>query len=163
MLLGYDEHVRYPHPDHIRVHDLGLAAFEAAADAARFPEAGPPWQVAKLYAPIFRLSRLEALHEAMLERGLESPFADWLERRAAEEEEGDELPVTAAIDVSATLGRGRDALRAHRTQVDPDGFWFAVPEELVREVYPYEDFELMASRVEVPERESDLFAGLVPS
>ena len=38
-------------------------------------------------------------------------------------------------------------MRAHRTQVDPDGFWFQVPTELIREVYPYEDFELLESRV----------------
>jgi mycothiol S-conjugate amidase len=37
-------------------------------------------------------------------------------------------------------------LRAHRTQIDPDGPWFQVPLDLVLTVYPYEDFELLASR-----------------
>ena len=29
--------------------------------------------------------------------------------------------------------------------MDPDGFWFSIPEELVLKAYPYEDFELLAS------------------
>ena len=159
VLLGYDEHARYPHPDHLLVHDIGLAAFAAAADPLRFPEAGPPWVVARLYAPMFRRERLVTLHETMLARGLESPFADWLEGR----QDHDEPEVAASIEVSATLARGRDALLAHRTQVDPDGFWFAVPEDLVRDVYPYEDFELMAGDEASSRPQSDLFEGIAPS
>ncbi len=38
------------------------------------------------------------------------------------------------------MSRRDDALRAHVTQVDPDGFWFHVPRDLEREAYPYEAF-----------------------
>ena len=65
-----------------------------------------------------------------------------------------------SIDVSSTMQRGRDALRAHRTQVDPDGFWFQVPLELVIDTYPFEDFELLASRVTVEPGEKSLFDGI---
>ena len=56
------------------------------------------------------------------------------------------------------MERARDALRAHRTQIDPDGFWFKMPVELVEEIYPYEDFELLASRdpVSAPGAAEDL-------
>src|SRR5919204_75447 len=40
----------YAHPDHIRCHQVSLAAFHAAGDARAYPEAGPAWPVAKLYA-----------------------------------------------------------------------------------------------------------------
>ena len=155
VVMGYDEHERYPHPDHIRVHELGIAAFTAAADPQRFPECGPPWRVDKLYAPYFTRARLEAMHQAMLDRDGESPLGAWLERRG----DTPDPPVTR-VDVGPWIGTARDALRAHRTQVDPDGAWFHVPEEVVREVYPWEDFVLLASRVESVPGEDDLFAGV---
>ena len=72
--------------------------------------------------------------------------------------------VRAHIDVTGFVERGRDALRAHRTQIDPDGFWFQVPLEVIEEVYPFEDFELLASRdtETSPAARSDLFAAVAP-
>jgi mycothiol S-conjugate amidase len=52
------------------------------------------------------------------------------------------------------------ALRAHATQIDPGGFFFAVPRELEREVWPWEEFELAHSTVAVETPEDDLFTGL---
>jgi len=144
ILLGYDDHERYPHPDHLRIHDLSLAVFDAAADPERFPEAGPAWEVRRVYAPVFTVSRIRDLHEAMLERGLDSPFDQWMERLDGAVD--DPAKRRAQIDVSGYVERARDALRAHRTQIDPDGFWFQVPVELLIEIYPFEDFELLASR-----------------
>src|SRR6201992_2330194 len=40
VLVTYDENGGYPHPDHIRCHEVSMAAFDAAADPDRFPEAG---------------------------------------------------------------------------------------------------------------------------
>ena len=54
----------------------------------------------------------------------------------------------------------RQALRAHRTQVDPTGNWFKVPDDLVAEIYPWEDFRLAHSEVATDKPEDDLFAGL---
>jgi mycothiol S-conjugate amidase len=157
VLLGYDDHARYPHPDHLRIHDLGLAAFEAAADPERFPAAGEPWAVAKLYAPVFSVRRTLALHRAMESRGLESPLQRWLERAGDLEDDPVRLTRVAVAD---TLERGRAALLAHRTQVDPEGFWFQIPMEVVLATHPYEDFELLAGRVDVSPEEDDLFAGI---
>jgi mycothiol S-conjugate amidase len=64
------------------------------------------------------------------------------------------------VDVGDHIERARAALAAHRTQVAPDGPWFRVPLELVREVYPYEDFELLASRVDQDGVVTDLFEGV---
>ncbi|HEX6513042.1 MAG TPA: PIG-L family deacetylase, partial [Chloroflexota bacterium] len=59
VVLGYaDDRQFYPHPDHIRVHEVTDAAFDAAGDAARFPEAGAPWQPLKLYYTGFSPRRL---------------------------------------------------------------------------------------------------------
>lgn len=157
VLLGYDSHERYPHPDHLAIHRYGVEVFTAAADPARFPERGEPWAISKLYAPMFSVARVTALHEAMLAATGESPFSEWMERIDATADAGKRI---TSVDVASTVQRGRDALRAHRTQVDPDGFWFQVPLDLAVGTYPYEDFELLASRVTVEPDEKSLFDGI---
>lgn len=142
VILGYDDHERYPHPDHLRIHDLSEAAFTAAADSALFPDAGEPWAAQRLYAPAFSLKRIRSLGKAMSDRGLESPFDRWI---AGIDPDAEDPPLTQ-VDISGYLERARSALRAHRTQIDPDGPWFQIPSELILSVYPFEDFELMAAR-----------------
>ena len=158
VVLGYDDHEHYPHPDHLRVHELSKAVFAAAADPGRFPAAGPAWAVAKLYAPVFTHRRLRALHDAAEARGIESPYGRWLDRFDEPGEDGSRI--VTRVDVTGFHERARRALLAHRTQIDPDGGWFALPTEVVEAAYPFEDFELLDSRVAVDGSESDLFAGL---
>ena len=157
VLLGYDSHERYPHPDHLAIHRYGVDVFTAAADPAMYPDSGPPWAVSKLYAPTFSVARVTALHEAMLASTGESPYEEWMERIDPRADDG---KLMTSVDVSSTLRRGRDALRAHETQVDPDGSWFRVPEELAIAAYPFEDFELLAARVTVETGEKSLFDGV---
>jgi mycothiol S-conjugate amidase len=158
VILGYDAHEFYPHPDHLRVHDLSMQVFDAAADTGLFPDAGEPWQVKKLYAPmIFTLEKLTILHEAMLARTGSSPYERWM--AMLDEREAGASDVMR-VNVAGYIEQGRDALRAHRTQVDPDGHWFSVPTAIVEELYPWEDFEMMASRIEWDKQETDLFEGI---
>src|SRR4051794_21027463 len=49
VMTTYDENGGYPHPDHIMTHKISMAAFDAAGDPERFPEAGPVWQPQKIY------------------------------------------------------------------------------------------------------------------
>ena len=49
VITTYDERGGYPHPDHIRCHEVSMAAWEAAGDPERFPDAGEPWTPLKLY------------------------------------------------------------------------------------------------------------------
>ncbi len=156
VVLGYDEHVRYPHPDHLLVHRVALDAFEAAADPDRFPTAGTPWAAAKLYAPVRTWARLDALHRAMLDRTGDSPLAEWLERRG----DDPDPPHLTRVDVTGYVATARAALAAHRTQVDPAGPWFQVAQEVVEEVYPYEDFALLATRTGPDAAGDDLFEGI---
>lgn len=159
VVTTYDEHGGYPHPDHVRCHEVAVAAFDAAGDPNLFPEAGDPWQPAKLYYNMtFTKSRVVSLHEALLARGLESPYADWL--AGWEDRPGDAERLTTRVACSEFFALRDDALRAHATQVDPDGRWFHVPLDLQREVWPTEDFQLARSNVDVTLPETDLFGGL---
>ena len=87
----YDENGGYPHPDHIKTHQVAIEAFEAAGDPDRYPGCGEPWQPLKLYYFLgHSRERLIALHEEMLRLGLESPFAERLEKWEADARKADE-------------------------------------------------------------------------
>ncbi|MFB9854231.1 mycothiol conjugate amidase Mca [Micromonospora andamanensis] len=159
VVTTYDEEGGYPHPDHIMCHKISVAAFDAAGDAERYPELGAPWQPLKLYYDIgFSKGKILALHEAVVATGVESPYAEWLTRWEDRPDKGPRI--TTRVPCAEYFPVRDDALRAHATQVDPDGFWFQVPMELQQRAWPTEDFELVRSSVDTPMPESDLFAGV---
>jgi mycothiol S-conjugate amidase len=159
VVTTYDERGGYPHPDHVACHRVSVAAFEAAGDPERYPDAGEPWQPLKLYYHhSFNRPRMQALHDAMLEHGLESPWAERLEEWKPEPEW--DARITTRVPCGEYFGVRDQALLAHATQIDPDGFWFAIPRELQEKIWPTEDFELVVSHVDAPTPEDDLFAGI---
>ena len=152
-----DDQQGYPHPDHLRVHDITLPAFDAAADPDAYPEHGDPWQVSKLYYTMWSRARIVAMHEKFVELGLESPFGeDWFKRPSQEDR------ITTSVHLDGAFADVRaDALLAHATQVDPTSpFWFGLPREVQREIHPYDDYELARSLVDTDIPETDLFSGL---
>lgn len=160
VVTTYDEQGGYPHPDHVKCHDVSVAAFRSAGDPLQFSEAGDPWQPLKLYYnQSLNADRMTRLHEVMTERGLESPFGEWLERRAARPARTEAGSLTR-VDAADYFDARDRALLAHATQIDPDGWWFGIPRDVEREVWPWEDFEVAMSYVAVPESEDSLFAGL---
>ncbi|HVF06880.1 MAG TPA: mycothiol conjugate amidase Mca [Frankiaceae bacterium] len=159
VIVTYDENGGYPHPDHIACHLVSVEAFEAAGDPTRYPDAGQPWQPAKLYyVHGWHYEKLKAIHDAMVERGLESPYDERLRDWVRKPE--DENRVTTRVECAEYYPLRNKALIAHATQVDPEGAWFVVPLEVQQEVWPTEDFELARSHVESTVPEDDLFAGL---
>ncbi len=161
VMTTYNENGGYPHPDHIRCHQVSVAAFEAAGDPEAFPGTGDPWQPLKLYYDVtFTRERVEAFHNALVERGIESPYSEWLanwEERAASMRAP---KVTTTIYCADHFERRDAALLAHATQVDPQGWFFKVPLDVQREVFPWEQFELARSLVDTDIPEDDLFAGV---
>ena len=68
VILTYgDEQGGYPHPDHIKVHDITHPAVDRAADPDWYPEAGEPWQVSKIYYSVWSRKRIELMHAKFLE------------------------------------------------------------------------------------------------
>jgi mycothiol S-conjugate amidase len=148
VVVTYPEGGGYPHPDHIRCHDVTVEAIDAAADE---------WQVRKLYySAAFTRQRAQMLHDACVAEGIESPYAEWLENWELEDRD----LVTTRVEIGDFIAQRTQALIAHATQVDPLGPWFKIPDELVRRVYPYEDYTLVWSKVDTELPESSLFAGL---
>lgn len=166
VIVSYDENGGYPHPDHIMAHKVAVEAFHAAGDPERYPGTGDAWAPGKLYYDrAFSPERFRALHFALEEAGLQSPYAErlaaWLEADA----EGHTPPATGnrtttQIDCGDYFEARDDALRAHRTQIDPLGFFFAVSPDMQRKAWPWEDYTLVHSNVPSELPENDLFAGI---
>jgi mycothiol S-conjugate amidase len=159
VMTTYDENGGYPHPDHVMCHLVSVAAFEAAGDPTRYPDAGEPWQPLKLYYHhSFHRERTQALHDEMVARGLESPYAERLEEWKPDPEHA--ARITTRIPCAEYFPVRDRALLAHATQIDPDGAWFACPLDVHQKAWPTEDYELARTFVEVELPEDDLFEGI---
>jgi mycothiol S-conjugate amidase len=160
VLITYDENGGYPHPDHIRTHEISLAAYEAAADPSKYPAAGPAWQVSKLYYDrIMNATRMRAIYDAIKEETPDSPVLAQMDEMFKRWGERPDLSTTH-IDVADSFEERDRALKSHASQVDPEGFFFLYPLDLQRRVWPTEDFQLIDSKVETTLPETDLFAGI---
>ena len=160
VILTYGDDQRgYPHPDHIKVHEISVLAYERAGDPSWYPQYGQAWQPLKLYYSVWSKARLVAIHEALLARRGSSPYDDtWLQRPDQDER------ITTRLNVADYLWARSGALRAHATQIDPaEPWWFGLSDAELAEVYPWEDWVLARSQVgELPGHlgEDDLFAGI---
>jgi mycothiol S-conjugate amidase len=160
VLVTYDENGGYPHPDHIRTHEISMFAMAAAADPTQFPDAGPAWKVSKLYFErIFNSSRMNSVYNLLVEREPEHPLLARLTEIRGWMSERPDLATTHVP--SHEFFEVRDeALLAHSSQVSPDSSFFFWPNDLQREAWATEDFQLVESHVDSTVPEDDLFAGV---
>ncbi|MDM4763397.1 mycothiol conjugate amidase Mca [Galbitalea sp. SE-J8] len=165
VLVSYDENGGYPHPDHIRAHEIAVWANAVAADAAALLGSGAPWATPKhYYDRIFSLDRTRAvsdgLHAADPADGRIAQLDEMLAWRELRDAAGGR-PATTRVPCAAEFDIRDAALRAHASQVAPDDPWFFWPNDVQRRVWPTEDFELVSSTVPTSVPETDLFAGIV--
>ena len=160
VIITYDENGGYPHPDHLMVHAISMIAWERAGDPDFAPGAGEPWTPLKLYySHGFILQRMKLLQERLIQRGEKSPYELMIKRW--EENEGDVFDrVTTQVECADYFPQRAEALTAHATQIDPAGAFLASPVEDQQDVWPTEEFELAATKVETTMPETDLFAGI---
>ena len=163
IIISYDEIGGYPHPDHIMSHKVAVEAFEKAGDPEAYVGEGEPWTPQKLYYDrALNPERTLALHEHLLDTHGESLLSGWIENIANRAASG-ETPrheTTTRILVTDHFEQRDRALRAHASQVDPNGVFFAVPSEKLKDIWPWEDYTLAASRTKVQLPESSLAEGL---
>jgi N-acetyl-1-D-myo-inositol-2-amino-2-deoxy-alpha-D-glucopyranoside deacetylase len=158
VVVTYDGNGGYGHPDHIQAHRVTLLAMEAAYHAL-YPELGPSWRVSKLYYTAFPRSEAKRVAAMATAAGMKPPFGD-ADPDSLEFITPDDW-VTTAVECRDQLSRKRDALRAHRSQLTEDFALLSVPEELLREHFSKEYFQLVLSRVSTTTPETDVFAGLL--
>jgi mycothiol S-conjugate amidase len=162
VMTTYDENGGYPHPDHIRCHQVSVAAYEAAGDYRLYPDAGTPWNVSKLYYNHgFLRKRMQLIQDEFTKHGQEGPFGKWLKDW---DPELDVLAdrITTRVECAKYFAQRDEALLAHATQIDPKGAFFRTPIEWQQRLWPTEEYELARSRIPVRLPEDDLFAGIDP-
>ena len=151
VVVTYNENGDYGHPDHIQAHRVAVAAIDATGDIVR-----------KLY--------YTAIPKSVLRKGFEYFKASGDEFFAALES-ADDLPfgtpdelVTTVVRAPEMLDRKYAAMRAHRSQIQENGVFFALPDELAREGFGWEYFTLVRGELgpdrDADGRETDLFSGL---
>ena len=160
VVVTYDGRGGYGHPDHIQTHRAALIAVEAAHLEGMYPDAGEPWRVAKLYYTVIPRSVLQRAVDVALAAGMEHPFEG---RDVADLDfVADDDTVTSIVAAGDGVRAQREALLAHHSQIDESFPMLTAPEEVMREIFGDEHYQLVLTRVPVTLLESDLFAGVDP-
>ncbi len=154
VVITHAAHGGYPHPDHIAVHEIVLAAWQAAADPAFQPDAGPAWAASKLYSRVTPLSFFErnpAFAQFRIElNGQRLPLV------GTPDEE-----ISTVLDVAAWVEQRMAAWDCHRSQHNPQNLFGNLSEEERRANASREYLQLIAHRLAAaPQHETGLWAGL---
>ncbi|MEU0742156.1 N-acetyl-1-D-myo-inositol-2-amino-2-deoxy-alpha-D-glucopyranoside deacetylase [Streptomyces sp. NPDC006134] len=151
VLVTYDPDGGYGHPDHIQAHRVAMRAADLAA------EAGCP--IAKVYWNRVPRSVAERSFARLREDLPGLPFA---EPAALDDVPGvvDDARITTEIDGTAYAAAKTAAMRAHATQIEVAGPYFALSNELAQPVFTTEYYELVRGERAPGARETDLFAGI---
>ena len=124
LLTCYDANGTYGHPDHIKVHRVGVRAAELAGVDAVYE--------ATLHRDHFRSSMKELMRMAA-DAGLDPIREQDQAEFEAELDEGtvgvDGTRITHHVDVRTALSRKRAAIRAHVSQIPADSFFVALPDD----------------------------------
>jgi LmbE family N-acetylglucosaminyl deacetylase len=137
----------YDHPDHLHAHHVTLAAVART---------GIP---RKVYLSCIRASAFDRVMSSLRELGVdmsefEGDDGAWREKLAAAERR-----ITTTVDVSAYVGRKREALAAHASQIS-ESFFAKLPEHVFAEAFGQESFIKVHDATDSPVPETDLLAGL---
>ena len=150
ILITYDEIGGYGHPDHIQAHRVAMSAAEKSA-----------WNIQKIYWNVMPKSVIQEGIDAMKKIG-----SDFFGAESAEDLPfaKDDSFVHAMVDGNAYVEQKMDAMRAHATQIEVDGPFFALSNNLGLQVWGHEYYTLVKGDKHEPldaqGYESDLFAGI---
>jgi N-acetyl-1-D-myo-inositol-2-amino-2-deoxy-alpha-D-glucopyranoside deacetylase len=138
VLVTYDEIGGYGHPDHIQAHRVAMSAMPKSVLAEGIEK------MKEIGSSFFGAESVDDL-----------PFA-----------KDDEL-VTAMIDGTQYVDLKMKAMAAHATQIELDGPFFALSNNLGQQVWGHEYYSLVQGTKAEPfdshGRETDLFAGVNPA
>ena len=114
VLTVYDDHGGYGHPDHVQVHRVGVRAAELAGTK-------------RVYESTMNRDFIQNLMATRAEEMPDSPDAP--DAASMDEFGSPEAIITTTVDVSPFVGRKRAAMAAHASQIPPDSFFLAMPED----------------------------------
>ena len=163
VMVTYDDFGGYGHPDHIQAHRVATYAASLAAVPSFKPELGAAWDIAKIYWGAMSAQRMRDGIRALREAGDTTTFEglDLDSQSWPMFLEDDQLD--AVIDGTDYVEAKMAAMKAHATQIQVDGPFFALSNNLGSKAWGEEFFRLAkGTKGPVGERgfEDDLFAGL---
>lgn len=157
ILVTFDETGGYGHPDHLAINRRTMVAFHAAADPTRYPEAGAPFKVSRLFYASFGRSMINQMRDYFKQQGLPAFFEDVDPNKMGMPDEA----ITNRVDVTTYVDLKRRSVLEHRTQMNPNSPMMKVPDEVWTQWRATESFALVAGVPFPPGADqSDLFAGL---
>jgi N-acetyl-1-D-myo-inositol-2-amino-2-deoxy-alpha-D-glucopyranoside deacetylase len=162
VLVTYNEIGNYGHPDHIQAHRVAMYATQLAGVPSYRRDLGQPWTVSRVFWITMSKRRMLAGIQALRDAGDEETFKGFDPDGPMSVMLSDDEDIAVEIDGRPWVAQKIAAMRAHATQITPDGPFFAGAEVLGENRWAYEYYRL-ASGVPLPEGEGwadDLFAGL---
>ena len=143
IVITHDPTGGYGHPDHRAVCRHATEAFRRAGDAAALSgqpaPGGVAWTPGLLYYVCFPRSNFQRMWLKMVEMDITPPFANRdIDKVGTPDDE-----VTTTLDVKAYVDTKIESLNCHRTQIDPNGPFAQLPEEMTREIMGTEYYELI--------------------
>jgi LmbE family N-acetylglucosaminyl deacetylase len=119
VVVIYDEHGGYGHPDHVQVHRVGLRAAELAG------------------TPVVYMATVNRDYYAGLAAHIEAldwePPSGWLDGVDVMGEPAARL--TTEVDVTPWIKVKRSTMRAHPSQISEDSFFLAMPDDVFSVVW----------------------------
>jgi LmbE family N-acetylglucosaminyl deacetylase len=133
VLVVYDEHGGYGHPDHVQVHVVGMAAAEQAGT--------PVVYLTTMDRDFMRALRAQAADLAAAADDAESGWAPSEEELEGTETMGEPAErITTEVDVRPWVAAKRAAMAAHASQIAEESFFLAMPEDVFADVWGQEWF-----------------------
>ncbi len=164
VLVTYDQFGGYGHPDHVQAHRVATYAVALAAVRSYRPDLGVAWDVSKVYWTAMSESRMRAGIRRLREQGDTTTFEGLDPDGPLPPFAVPDQLLTAAVDSTAYVQRKLAAMRAHATQIEVDGPFFALSNNVGNEVWGVEFYRLAKGTPGPSDPstglEADLFAGL---
>ncbi len=149
VVVTYGADGIYGHPDHVKAHQVTVAALDLLRDTEG-------WEPAKAYFAAVPQSFLKRMAQMAKEAGLEAEFAQEGPMSLVGIPDED---VTTRVDVGDWVDRKRDAFAAHVSQNDPNSPFATMADAIYRMAFGTEAYVLARGALGA-DREADLFQGL---
>ncbi len=154
LVVCYDDNGNYGHPDHIKVHRVGVRAaeiagvdlvYEATTDRDHFRETMHQIR--------------EMATSAGVDAGSDEEWEEMEDELAAESFGVSAEFITHRVDVTAALAEKRAAMAAHASQIPPGSFFVSLPDEAFALVSATEWY-IQRGATPSPKPGNDIFAPL---
>lgn len=161
VLITYDEHGGYGHPDHIQAHRVAMYGYLLAGVPSYRPDLGEAWQVPRVLWTAMSASWMREGIRSLREAGDTETWKGF-------DPDGDMPPmavedahIAAMVDGTDYVDQKMAAMRAHRSQIALDGPFFVMADKFGTRAWSHEHFRFVAGTPFPGEGwADDLFAGL---